>query len=404
MRILSTLVLLVAFLTSSSDALAGEVAAQDSVLFRHADLGLGRAVLGEPLGRLAALGIEEDGGVIRIPLAAPGSSWMRAYLSSEGDVAAMRFAYDAAFDIEEAVATYTADLGAPQVRVASGAGLVYMWEDDQTRLELVSRDGRSFSILRDLASSPRTLVPALAQISPTAIERGPADLLATTEVWGFLESHGPGVAEALRAVAPGLDAETNRTLQAVIDRHFDPVTLYGLVRERMEDRYAEGVPAELMPWLFSDSTVMLNARISRYEHEQTLEEYAAGLGDTPPAAERVQPVIRFAEANRVGEFFLLIDETTREARDALANALPADIDLPPAPTEAETAELTQRYTMVGLVSFLWRLQPVTNAELAEQVAFYETEAGAWYVDAYMDALGTALREAGSAAAEALASG
>ena len=193
----------------------------------------------------------------------------------------------------------------------------------------------------------------------------------------------------------------SQDLSQLAAKHFADTTLYRYVLEGMQKRSDKETLTVLTAWLFSDWAIEARGRVETYEPEQTLEEYAQGLQEAPPAQERVLLMARFVEANSAGSFYVGLQEAVRVAVDEVMTALGGASEEVPSLTEQEKAGMVQQYTMFALVSFLHRYEPLSDAQLTQLVEAYESESGRWYVEAYSRAVAESIRRAGQSLAGAL---
>lgn len=376
----------------------GQETDSTSTLFRYAELGSpGRINLGEPIGLLGGYGIREADGITRIPMSYPGTAWMRVYTDSNRQVGALYFSYNAAFDFAEGLTSYTEDLGKPEQDIVEGQE-IYFWQDDQTRFELVRRTGdqgsQHFSILRDLALSSLIMLPDVTQVGTDTVSLSIEDILATTELWGFIVGKSTEFIDVISASRPDLHPDTLAIVSAAIEEHYAPHSLYSHVLQHMKEHSNEDVVVPLIDWLFDETMVRQRATVNEYEPELTIEKYASSLQESPPSPERVNFLMRFVKANHVGAFFLGLDTAVRGASNNILASLPGASELLPPPSIEESNAMAQTYELLAIMGFLWRYEPLTNEQIAQTVALYETDSGQWYVRAYTEALTSALTVAG----------
>ena len=274
----------------------------------------------------------------------------------------------------------------------------YVWQDDQTRFALVRRTGdqgpQHLAVLSDVALAPSTPLPDITQIGVDTVAPTMDDILATTEVWGFIVGKPVELIESIRTYHPDLHPDTLVMVKAALEEHYAPFSLYRHIRRHMKEHSSEDVVTHLIDWLFDDAMVIQQATVDAYEPELTLEAYAASLQDARPPQERINLMMRFVKTNQVGTFYVGLQTAVRDATNKILASLPGASDPIPAPSLAERSQMEMNFDFGAIVAFLWRYQPLTDEQIEQTVDWYETESGQWYVQAYTEALTSALTAAG----------
>ena len=226
------------------------------------------------------------------------------------------------------------------------------------------------------------------------------DVLEVTKVWSILSGMPEQFLLEFEQAQSGTPVPGDlRRLAAV---HFADSTLYRYVLEGMRERAGEDIIPALSEWLFSEWATAARDAVDGYEPDETLEEYAAGLQADPPPQERVRLMVRFVQANEAGPFYVGLSEARRAAVRSVAAAL-RDDDLAALPelTDEEGAAVSDRYSMVALLSFLQQYAPLSDEQLGRLTSAYESESGRWYVQSYSEAVAGAIERAGRELAGAL---
>jgi hypothetical protein len=166
----------------------------------------------------------------------------------------------------------------------------------------------------------------------------------------------------------------------------------------IQSRSDQGQVAALRAWLLSKPIRQLEGKVDAQKKVESIEQYAERVQSTPPSRERVALVARYVEAQRAGEFYVLIGERLRAAVRRIAEHIEAaELIRVEEPSDAERAEQLQQYRMVSVVSFMQHLEPLSDDEVRRLVEAYASPSGQWYVETYTAALLSAIDTAAAAA-------
>lgn len=191
-----------------------------------------------------------------------------------------------------------------------------------------------------------------------------------------------------------IDAATLDGAERALRRAYAAATLEEAVLADLAGRYDERKAEGVRAWLRSP----LGGRIARLEAEsattegaRAMEEFAVALQQTPPRPERLALEQRFEEAMGSTESMVELTLAT-----SLGIAIAMDAALPPerrsgseklrAGVAERRRELRAMLRPVSLVGFLFTYRELSDAEIESYVAFAETDAGRWYVQAMKGAL------------------
>jgi hypothetical protein len=164
----------------------------------------------------------------------------------------------------------------------------------------------------------------------------------------------------------------------------------------------EATVAEVLRFEEAGANARVRQIVDAHEPTLSLPEYARSLLTSPPAQQRVDIVVEWAETQGAGDFFVLIDEALRQAAYEVWGVLRRDTPrFMPASGPELQARLADSFN-ASVVTFLHAYETVPDSLLSAATAEYATEAGQWYVDAYTLGVAQAVRAAGQRAAAELA--
>ena len=206
-----------------------------------------------------------------------------------------------------------------------------------------------------------------------------------------------------------LKPEEKTRVGKILGDAFRPDVLYGAVRGAFRTNYDPQrmtlVIGQLRTPLFQ-KVAALEIAASEPGAKQDLERFALGLqGDIPKPA-RVALVQRYEAAMRSAELQIEMGVVAyRAVTRSLEPVLPSEKR--PTARETDFAERTlraqqDRLVREALVRWLYTFRSLTDEELAEYVAFGETDAGRWFVGTQRKGLLDAMRTAMDAAARQMA--
>jgi hypothetical protein len=190
---------------------------------------------------------------------------------------------------------------------------------------------------------------------------------------------------------------------------FRTEVLYGAVRGAFRSNYDPSrmgfVIAQLRTPLFR-KVAALEVAASEPGAKQDLERFALGLQGDIPKPERVALVQRHEASMRSAELQIEMGVVAyRTVTRSLEPVLPSEKR--PTARETDFAERTlraqqDRLVREALVRWLYTFRSLTDEELAEYVAFGETDAGRWFMGTQRKGLLDAMRTAMDAAARQMA--
>jgi uncharacterized protein DUF4124 len=249
------------------------------------------------------------------------------------------------------------------------------------------------------------------QVRPVEGERE-ALITETLEISGTkkaLETIPAHIRAQFEARQTPLKPEERARVAKILGDAFRTDVLYGAVRGAFRTNYDPSrmgfVIGQLRTPLFRKAAA-LELAASEPGAKQDLERFAVGLqGDVPKPA-RVALVQRYEAAIRSAELQI---EMGVVAYKAVTRSLEPVLPSEKRPTARETdfAERTLRaqqdsLVRAALVRWLYTFRSLTDEELAEYVAFSETDAGRWFVGTQRKGLLDAMRTAMDAAARQMA--
>ena len=206
-----------------------------------------------------------------------------------------------------------------------------------------------------------------------------------------------------------LKAEDKARVARILGDAFRPDVLYGAVRAAFRANYDPQrmgfVTAQLRTPLFR-KIAALEIAASEPGAKQDLERFALGLQGDIPRPARVALVQRHEAAMRSAELQIEMGVVAfRAVVRSLEPVLPSEKR--PTARETDFAERTLRaqqesLTRTALVRWLYTYRSLSDEELAEYVAFGESDPGRWFVATQRKGLLDAMRTAMDAAARQMA--
>ncbi len=225
---------------------------------------------------------------------------------------------------------------------------------------------------------------------PVAAQSSDVDfLLAYSEAEGVLAGFRPAFNQHLAQLGVRPTAELNAALDEVL-------TVEALLPIMREAFAAQGEPAAFAAaaeLVRGGAIGRVHAQVDTIELTVPLAEYAATVDASPPPQERLELIGSITQSQAAGEFYLLMSETQREASTMVASAMSVDVsEFVPLP-EDQQAELNQQYLIGAFYSFLQRYESVSDAELNQVLAEWQSDTGRWFVRAYSYAVAEVAYEA-----------
>ncbi|MEQ9264790.1 MAG: hypothetical protein RLN81_06185 [Balneolaceae bacterium] len=367
---------------------------KEEVIFRYAQINPNDSlILGEAITPFAIYGTTTQENALKIGMSYPGVESVTSHFDIDSSITDMIFSYQFTYDFQKQLKEYTEELGKPTFSNDIESE-VYLWEDFKTRFQLIKTFGGSdtlmYSILSDKESSFISGI-SYASLKNYRVKPTIHDVLTFTKIWSIIG----GVDIGLKARLKQTSDSTNLILiNTLIDHHFQDKVLFQYALEYMDQEFDDQMFEELSAWLFSDWSKEIIYKTDSFEPELSLEEYASSLEKEVPPQDRLIAMYRFVEANKAGEFFFKIEDATNVIISKL-NAIVENTDLNYiSPTSAERMQQISNYNLGTLVSFLWRMQPITIDQINQNTEAYTSTSGKLYVDSYSDAIVHALKKAG----------
>ena len=249
------------------------------------------------------------------------------------------------------------------------------------------------------------------QVRPVEGERE-ALITETLEISGTkkaLETIPAHIRAQFEARQTPLKPEERARVAKILGDAFRTDVLYGAVRGAFRTNYDPSrmgfVIGQLRTPLFRKAAA-LELAASEPGAKQDLERFAVGLqGDVPKPA-RVALAQRYEAAIRSAELQIEMGVVAYKAvTRSLEPVLPSEKRATARETDfAERTLRAQQDSLVraALVRWLYTFRSLTDEELAEYVAFSETDAGRWFVGTQRKGLLDAMRTAMDAAARQMA--
>jgi hypothetical protein len=232
-----------------------------------------------------------------------------------------------------------------------------------------------------------------------------------------------GVKEQMAQLPALLEAQLER------EREQYPPQVYQVLRQAFAEAYradglyakviahfeATATPEQLLAareWLrtpLSQKMTRLEVEAASPQSQEKIPEFAAGLEANPPSADRVSLVQELDDAVSATDTTIAVSvATVRAVVKGVQPLLPADKRMPEEEIEHELLRLeaglqsTMKYsTWIG---FLYTYRSVSDQELTEYLAYWQSGEGRWLshttTDALLEAITAAAEDAGKRIAEA----
>ena len=195
-------------------------------------------------------------------------------------------------------------------------------------------------------------------------------------------------------------ADTAR-IAAAVRQHYAAETLLSAMAERIAQNAPPDTFAQLRSWLLAAPMLSLQARGDSAAQRETLEAFVQRVQADRPPEPRIALAARFATAQDAGEFYFRFLTALQESAFGVARAAGMTVPDMPEPSAADRAQAVAGFGNMAAMTFLQRLEPLSEADAASLIEAWESPSGRWYVAAYTDALVHALEEAGRRAAAAV---
>jgi hypothetical protein len=241
--------------------------------------------------------------------------------------------------------------------------------------------------------------PTPSATAQTSVQR----LVERSRIESIVSDRAPAFTRQVALVAGDLtDPELERLVPAVQQAFAAEALRADVIAFIASEAPDEATVAEVLRFEDTGANARMREIVDAHEPPLSLPDYARSLLTSPPAEERVEIVVEWAETQGAGDFFVLIDEALRQAAYEVWAVLRRDT---PPFTPASGPELRSRLAdsfNASVVTFLRAYETVPDSLLAAATAEYATEAGQWYVDAYTLGIAQAVRAAGQRTAADLA--
>lgn len=215
----------------------------------------------------------------------------------------------------------------------------------------------------------------------------------------------------LAQVQSTLPPKTYAVLSNAFAEAYRPEFLYAAVVEHFQANGDSKALKAIREWLrtpLAEKMTRLQVEAGTLEAQQQLMEFAAGLEANPPSEARQRLVVRLDETVGVTELGLIVLEaTTRAILEGAQASRPPQQRLNPSEIDQTVngalAQSRGTIKVQTLLTLLFTYRSVSDQELAEYVAFWETDLGRWFSrtqrEAYQKALVASAREVGRRVAE-----
>jgi hypothetical protein len=266
---------------------------------------------------------------------------------------------------------------------------------------------RAVSTLRRLLAAGLILCAARAPLgaqAPLATSTAVDTLIDASGIPNVLAGLGGVVQAQLARIAPALPAEQMARAREVVARQFEGARLYESVAAALTSQAQSGQLVELYEGFTAGAVSETRRQAAAYRPPLPLDQFVAALSDVPPPQERVQVMLRLAEAQGAASLYLTLAESARGAATVAARALDPNIPSFRALPDDQVALALEQHDRQTVVLFLHRYAPLSDAQIAALAERYESPAGRWFVDALTRAVRDAVLTAAERAADELRGG
>jgi hypothetical protein len=260
------------------------------------------------------------------------------------------------------------------------------------------------SILRRLFAAWLILAALHAPLGaqgPLATSAAVDTLIDVSGIPNVLAGLGGVVQAQLARIAPNLPAEQSARAREVLARHFEGARLYESVAAALRAQAQPEQLGELYEGFTTGAVADTRKQAAAYRPPLPLDQFAQGLSDLPPPQERVQLMLRLAEAQGAAQLYLTLAESARGAATAAARALDAGVPSFRSLPDDQVALALEQHDRQTVLLFLHRYAPLSDAQIARLAERYESPAGRWFVDALTRAVRDAVLTAAEKAADEL---
>lgn len=251
--------------------------------------------------------------------------------------------------------------------------------------------GASFSLAADEGKANRALIEEVLELYGVKEQVAQVPLLLQAQLDRERDQHPPEVYQALRqAFAQAYRAEA---LYEKVMAHFEAAaTTEQLLAAR-----------EWLRTPLSQKMTRLEAAAGTPQAQEEMQEFAAGLEANPPSSDRVALAQELDEAVGATDTTIAISvATVRAVVKGVQPLLPSDQQMPEEEIEHEVmqleAELQQTMKYGTWLSFLYTYRSVSDQELADYLAYWQSAEGRWLSrtagDALLEAITAAAEDAG----------
>jgi hypothetical protein len=250
--------------------------------------------------------------------------------------------------------------------------------------------------------SPAPITPT-ADHGQTAVPEAIDRLLEHARVETIVSARAGAFTRQVALLAEDLtDAELERLVPAVQEA-FAPELLRADVRSFIAwEAPDEEMVGEALRMLESGANAEMRRVVDAYEPPLDLQAYMRALLATPPDSDRVDVIVEWTRTQGTGDFYVLLDESLRQAAfEVWATFRPDAPRFQPATGAELQARLVDSFN-ASVVSFLRAYEPVPDSLLAAATEELASPAGQWYVEAYSLGVAAAMRAAGRRVVAALA--
>lgn len=246
------------------------------------------------------------------------------------------------------------------------------------------------------------LVPAPTRSQEAADTVLVDSLLALSEVEDVLGTQAVALANQLRRTAE-LTPQDWARLEPVLQSELSFDALYRDLADHLLANAPEGRIADALALLDGGANAEIDSLDAAFTPPQSMEEFVDELASSPPDPVRMELMVRWAEAQSAGDFYVVLSEAVRRSAHGVAEALTSVPGYEPM-DEARYLALRRQAFNGAVISFLYRFQEVPDDLIRRAIEQYESEAAAWFVEAYTLGIAQAVLDAGERVRDRLTEG
>ncbi len=384
------------FLSCSSSKSISKVNTDESI-FRYTVLASGDTLfLDKQTDLLSVYGDSINKNTYRVPMSFPGVESMFVKTSSVKDIVKNQlFIYDQSYDFDKEIKSYAKDFGKPDSFYVRPYLKAYYWNDGVTLFQMMrfqsETKDQSYSILRS-DNITNEFSFDFDKLEKLRGNYSTKDIIATSKIFSIILNQDQDILAKLQSSLPD---SLVRRLTPLVNKHYSSKRLYSYIEDYIISESKTETTDSLFQWLFSEWFIELSYKTDNYQPEKTIEEYVSSIRTNPPPRNRSIIFYDFVKANNAGSFFYDIQTATSDVINDIFSLFGYENLRSEPISEEARSQLINQYELSTLVSFLWKMKPLTNDEVSKMTSAYNSKSGSWYVETYSDAVANSISRAGN---------